>query len=790
VTVLAAVLVAATAHAETSAALDSGRLAGLKDSVERLDMRLGNVESALNLSRADIANMVAQVRYFPIERRLLDADLFYEMKDFEKAATLYRDLAENPDFRGKPGYWRTVVKLGEALFQMRNFQSARRYYEMAATPEAGPEYMLAVARLFEVAVQTRDFGPCERFESLVASLSSSPVVAYSYGKYLYHRGRKVEAQQVFAGIPAASPTYSRAQYFAGVLDASAGRLDAALNAFSIAERQPPVAGLEGDIQGTSTLARARILYELGRPQEALAALQQIDQNSPVFVESLFDTAWAYLKMGELLKAAHALDILLMSSPGGETGLKANALRGRILSRLGDADGATEAYNDVSSTLGPVTSELDKIASEPGAMTKYFDWVIDRGSPAFKMDLPISERTATWLEADPGMASVVQMFGDLSRERENVRESFETVEKLLWALQSGGKLEAFPALKDKFLHVKENEASFLDVAVEAASLVAGPVGERLQGDAADTYSRAVKARNDAIGGFRSGPRTVEDYVRREKKTTEEYKELEKTLFQVESLLRIQRQQVLAIEEWLREQKFRESGTPLSPERETAVRNDLEAIKSMLGSFHQDAVRIRESLDRDTVTNATVAAAMQAEEGSRRALVQALKTEAEVLGRYAATLDPGLADVVRAAAAVVARGAAGASAVEPVGRTLMDVADRGAADYTAAVQREKTLLETQVGDLQKAEMDSRAFAQNEGAAVFRAVKDRLGEVLLEADLGLVDMAWQREQAVSEKLRTLGKEKADRMRGVDEMEEIVKQQAAPAADQAPPPDMSGGM
>ena len=769
-TLAGSMLAGAAANAQTTAPLDAGRLATMRDSLFRFQTTVGNLESALVVNRNDISNMVAQVRYFPIERRLLDADLFFEMKDYEKAATLFRDLVDNPAFRDQPGYYKALYKLGESLYRLRNLQSARHYLKMVATPAAGPDFSAALARLFEIAVQTHDFTDCDKWEALVAQ-GSSPEAAYAFGKYLHSRGRKADAQQAFARVPAGSPPFARAQYFLGVIEAENSRMEPALSFFTNAAGVAPTAGSDTDVQGMSILARARILHELARFPDALMALQQVDARSSAFLDSLYDTAWIYLRMTELEKAAHALDILLMSSPPGEMALRANALRGRILTRLNDPDGATEAYQDVSNTLGPVTAELDKISSEPGALGAYFQWVMDRNAASLKLEVPISEKTAKWLESDRDMGSIVGMFKDVARERDDVRESMEVVEKLLWALDSGGKLEAFPALKDKYLHLKEAESKFVEVGVAAADLLVEATSARLTGDAKTAYDGAVKARKQAVAAQANAPKTYQDFIGREKKTTEEYKELEKMLFQVESLLRILRQQVLAVEEWLREQKFRESGVPMTPEREVAVRAEIDAVKAQLVSFNAEASRIRDAMERDTLTNASVAAAMAEESALRHGLEKALLAEAEALRAGSTMLDAGLAELAGGAATLVGRAVAGGASVEPVSRGLMDVADKGAAEFKDTVLREKSRLESEIGELQKAEMDSRAFAQSEGAQVFRGVKDRLGEVLLEADLGLVDMAWQREQAIGDKLKLLGSERAEKMKGVAQMEAILK-------------------
>jgi hypothetical protein len=101
-----------------------------------------------------------------------------------------------------------------------------------------------------------------------------------------------------------------------------------------------------------------------------------------------------------------------------------------------------------------------------------------------------------------------------------------------------------------------------------------------------------------------------------------------------------------------------------------------------------------------------------------------------------------------------------------------------EFAAIVDRERSRLETATSELQKAELDARTFAQTEGAAVFRGVKDRLATVLFEADLGIVDMAWQRERDVNDELRQLAADRSNKMTGIEAAEQILRQVDAAGA------------
>lgn len=745
------------------------------------EVEVGNLESALAVAADAIRHLVAETRFFPTERRLLDADLLFETDDHERAAILYRDLVENPAFRGQPGYYKALFKLAESLFRIRNYVSSRHYFQMAAVPESGPNYPVAIGRLFEIAVITKDFSGCERLESLVGSFAeSSPDLLYSYGKYLYHRGRTSEAEETFARVPAGAPSFSRSRYFLGVIASRTGRMDAALDHFATAGSQVPSGPGDGDVQGLAHLARARILARLERFDEALLATQSVPVTSSVYPESLYDAAWIDFQRGNLAPTAHALDILLLTQPTGDLALRASALRGRILSRLEDPEAAQEAYEEISASLTPLASDLDRISRDPRGLEAYFNWVTATQDERLRVEAPVGERAAAWLQSDPDMATITAMFRDLASERENLEAGIEMADRLLWTLRSRGKIVSFPALKDRILRLKETENAFLAAAVSALDGAESVFAGRIAGEAGARYETAVKARARAEQDLARIPRSYEAFLERERGVLSGYREVERQLFLVESVLNSQVSQVLAVDEWLREARAG-GDRRLTPQRESEIQATLAEEKRHLEAIRREVVRLRETLEREMVTAESQIEMLSDDDALRGDLWKVLLDEASALEAASATLGGSLGHLGHDTALLVQRASRGSGAVTPLVQAVLEVAERGAAELETTVARERERLIAALSELQKTSLDFQAFARTDGTEVFRRISVRLKDVLLEADLGLVDMTWEREQRLSEALRKMGQERAEKIRSLGRVEGMVR--SAPATQGAGP-------
>ena len=109
------------------------------------------------------------------------------------------------------------------------------------------------------------------------------------------------------------------------------------------------------------------------------------------------------------------------------------------------------------------------------------------------------------------------------------------------------------------------------------------------------------------------------------------------------------------------------------------------------------------------------------------------------------------------------------VKDIGTMLGGIQDRaferliGIKKILATEQRNISEYQAQVRNY---EDDSRALARQVGYTLVRAAQNRLSEIILEADLGLVDVAWRRKQEKGAAIRELQDERAQRIRSLGDV------------------------
>ena len=84
-----------------------------------------------------------------------------------------------------------------------------------------------------------------------------------------------------------------------------------------------------------------------------------------------------------------------------------------------------------------------------------------------------------------------------------------------------------------------------------------------------------------------------------------------------------------------------------------------------------------------------------------------------------------------------------------------------DYRRQLSAERKLLVGYKRQVLAFDRDSDRIASEIGEPLFKMAHQRLTDVVLEADLGLVDVAWQRKERETRKIRTLQEEQANRLK-----------------------------
>src|ERR1700744_6460201 len=96
------------------------------------------------------------------DRRLIDAQVLYELKNYESASIILFDVVEK--YPNSAAYPEALFYLADSLYLERDYLSSRRFFEKII--EQGPvdrRYQESLQRLIELSLHTGDYSPVDGY---------------------------------------------------------------------------------------------------------------------------------------------------------------------------------------------------------------------------------------------------------------------------------------------------------------------------------------------------------------------------------------------------------------------------------------------------------------------------------------------------------------------------------------------------------------------------------------------------------------------------------------------------
>jgi len=725
----------------------------------RLSERVSALES-------EVKSIHVEGYVFNPEERYLDAQVSFELGHWNEAATQLFSLAEDPRFKTDSRYFEAVRMLAVSLYEMGNLEGARDYFEKLV--EANAEAGEALVYLVEIASSLGQTEDLRRYTAQVATLSGqvgSDRLNYAYGKALYLIGEYADGFDALQRIGVASKLFVKARYIAAAIMVAQDRLDEAETAFEevVARGDKDT---EADIIELANLSIARIAYEKGLLSKAADYYQRVPRKSVNFQRALYEMTHLHIKASgqyedpdkryaSLRKALETLEILSGAPDiSSKLSIETAILRGRINMLLGMLNYAAEGYKEVVDRFAPMSTELWEFSQDEARIGRWFESLVhEKVDPIGRTEM-LSKEAAEWLQEEPDLGQVVRNLKDLAGQKKDLEESQDTLAKLRAALSQPGARNLFPALRVAWLTSLELEVGLINLNSQILDWQRRSLKNALS-DAELVQLKELQAQRERLEEkLRHAPETVMAYQTRDKAIIQSLKEMERDLD--EQLLRIEsyKNQVDAMIRVLREVKYKGSYN-LQVRDEEEVRRELEEETKTLGLLYDQTLEIKLKVQRDMIMGSGGEEAAKSEGDLRTLLRNAQNEEAALYMEAARRSGRGderdLQLTIQSQKTIALQFAR----INDVRRLIDQRAAMKVKYYRQVVEAEARQLAINETEFARTERRSLDVARGMGTPLFIAANERLGRVVLEADLGLVDLAWRRKQEYTEQMEFLAQE-----------------------------------
>jgi TolA-binding protein len=690
-----------------------------------------------------------------VEERLIDGENFFRMKDYQRAAIIFTDIIDN--YPQHAAYPDALSLFAESLFLSRDYLGAREWFrkllDQGNRPGFGRFRQQAISRLIEIAIHLNQYEGVEAyFAQLGQSLDDQAL--YIKGKYLYFKGELDSAAREFASVGKDPLLSLKARYFTGVILTREGKYDEAIEVFKAGAQHKAASPAEQEVVDLMNLGAGRLYFEKDFVENASECYQRIDRNSPYFDAALYEAASVLVRSGDTIRAERTLEVLTVAMPDSRYIPRAKILRGNLLHMTGRYDEAEKVFRETVTEFTPVLDQLDQVMAEQKDPRAFFAGLMEKSLTTLDVSSALPPLVVKWMEEEKEVQHALAVANDLGVCGQYVRETDRLVGLMEAVLKGPNRLNAVPALREAKRRALELENRVAQLRARLVRAIDQELGKA--NPAVATLSRELSGFEADI---KSLPTAEQDFQQRDREVKKAFEDLRQSLSREAIRLDQLSAMTVAIERFVSDPRYTEG----------AAQDSIKAVKEELVRHHQgiadmrtEAEALKGSVERSQYQLGEGASRDQADEETRRKVRAIASRGREAVGggdlavRAARTfaameeIDAVLAGFEKSVESEAAR------QIEKIAREVE--AERARVDrYRAELGGLNTEAEEVVGGV---------TSEN-----FSGVRRKFHDMILKADVGIIDVAWLRKEEHVARSKDLTKERLKEIRALDEEFREVK-------------------
>ena len=695
------------------------------------------------------------------DRRVLDAQVLYTLKNYEEAATILLDVVEK--YPGTRAHDDALVLLGESLFQARDFYSARHYLQEAVAKNTGSKSeQQALQRLVEISLRTGDFDNVDSYLTRLQNLPPAlmePATPYVRGKYYYYRSRLDDAALVFSSIPQTNPYFFQARYFLATIAVKKGDLASATQGYdALLKMQAPDAGSK-DVQDLSRLAIARILYERSQFDKAIESYLAIPRQSKYWPEALREQAWTYIKAKDWQRAYRSVNLLLLADPDVPDGPDLRILEGNLQLRMSNFYLASDTFSKVRDEFEPIHRQLNQVIVRSQTDPAYFDTLIGRSLDKFDISAFVPPAAAKWVKAEPEVARMMVLATDMGDMQRDLVESQKLLERIQSVMNGRGRVGIFPDLASQRTKSVEMMNQLVGTRQKFAGKIRAIIGPVLTPEESKELDRIAIERDGVERQLSVMPTTDEGVLAHERTMKERFAEIDRQASELNVEIQAMEAQLIAIENYYRvsrsEQKIRPEDIR-QPVRE--MRTTIEELRGI----HE---KLREAI-ADARRDATAAGGIgEVERETTKKLNETLQRELALEKRVIGRLSGNdrvqverMIDLLGRCDAIETQLYAFDKRVDAQVTNRLTIVNQ----YLTAGKEELGRASDKLGSIMEA---SKSMGGGLAQAMFTKVADKFYDLVVRSDVGIIDVSWGLKDQKTSAVTRLTNQKNLELKALDE-------------------------
>lgn len=218
-------------------------------------------------------------------------------KKYDSASRILFQISRDPRYANDR--YQIRYTLGLMLFQMGFYQSAG-YQFVSVVRDGNNLYVKKSLEKLSAAADLLNDRTLLNYSMAKIKVEDFPkeswdMLRYRIGEFQYEKKLFKEASDNLVKVRPESKFYSKAKYLQGLSLAEMGQTTAAYNAFDELSLARENSGVTDNNRVAATLAKARVLYQAKKWDEALEVYREIPRDTRYWHDALFEMSWTYMR---------------------------------------------------------------------------------------------------------------------------------------------------------------------------------------------------------------------------------------------------------------------------------------------------------------------------------------------------------------------------------------------------------------------------------------------------------------------------------------------------------------
>jgi tetratricopeptide (TPR) repeat protein len=718
------------------------------------------------------------------EERLASGELLYRTNDFSRAVIVLSEIIE--EFPNTPSYPDAMWLRGETYYASHDYLAARRDYNAIVARGNEPRFQAyfgrALARLVDVSLRLND--PPESLAPIFEKFNQVPPaqvdagLLYAKGKAYFRQGSWNDSERAFSQVTAGTSFTHQARYFQGLIAMKLARSAAppsgatenasqkskghtqyyqAIEVFRGVTELPPDTPEHRHVIDLAWMAVGRCFYEMEQYDRASVAYAKVGRDSPEFDSMLYELAWVYVRLGDVQRAERALEVLMISDPNSPFIADGTLLRADLLLRAGAFDRALQLYENIRAQYDPMRAKVDAFIDSTKDVSVYYEKLAAQQLDVLTPDEQLPPLALRWArEAEDGPLAFA-VIDDVNECKTLIRESNQLVDKLTSLTGASNRVRAFPELE-----AGEQEALALVNRISRARLVlAHALDDEEPGDLGGEIGDVRQQRRALMAAIEGLPVGAQDFATREQQGRAQWNNLSQELTRRAGEVDALQASVNGLRRMLSEGPAH--GVVRDPASIQRFQAELDANERNLKLFTAQIQELRRQVEFGRAQIGLGDARYQRDGNVRAQFRQAFGREVQLASRGGAGSSAQRFSMQAGPVLSQAEQSEG-QLIVALQQIESQVASR-AAELQQKIDAERTNMVGFQTRLDSLDGEARDLVGRVAQRNFGVVRDKLRGIVLRADVGITEQAWEVREEELSRVRSLQSERSRQEQLLDE-------------------------